>query len=78
MTALKLIDLSADDPGAAMEALFAPGDDEPVPAKADTDALFDNLARLDEYGEFRPQDQPSKKSNRTAEAVDLLLATYWE
>ncbi len=33
---------------------------------------------LDEYDDFRPQDQPSKKSTRAAEAVDLLLATYWD
>lgn len=33
---------------------------------------------LDEYDDFRPQDQPSKKSTQAAEAVDLLLATYWD
>jgi len=78
LNALKLIDLTGDEPGAAAEPLLASGDNSPVSPEVDTNALFDELAWLDEYEDFRPQDQPSKKSTRAAEAVDLLLATYWE
>ena len=66
-----------DDPGiaeakVATDLLLATDDpalpqDNPIP-----------MTWLREYDAFRAQDRSSKNANRTAQAVDRLLATYWQ
>ncbi len=62
------------------EAVSTPGssDQDSAPAKTQADALFENMDWLYEFEQSVIPGRSPEKTNRTAEAVDVLLATYWD
>ncbi len=78
LTALELIDPSGEAVGSQAVSTAASGDQGPAPVETNTDALFENMDWLYEFEQSVIPGRSPEKANRTAEAVDQLLATYWD